>query len=311
MIDSPQIFDGVGSALPPLADLHRHLDGSLRAATLAALAGRVGVELPADIRFVVGMGLDAALSRFATTLACLQTADAVARVADEMCCDAAAEGVTTLEIRFAPQLHHGAAMDRIIDAALEGIGGRAGLILCGLYGDPPSLVQRLVELGRGKAVGLDLAGGPSPGHRWGMLDYRDAFAAARAAGLGRTVHAGEGRPASEIIAAIEHLGAQRIGHGTTLLDDPRALELVVERAVVIEACPTSNVHTGVIAKVDDHPLPRWLSLGVRACLNADNTLLSDVTAADEYRAARRMPGMTPTLWHKAVEYGHRGAFPRG
>ncbi len=296
--------------LPPLADLHRHLDGSLRPATLKALAAARGVRLPDDIRFFTHMGLDAALARFETTLACLQDPDAVARVADEMCRDAAAEGVTTLEIRFAPRLHRGAPMQRIVDAAIEGIGGRAGLILCALYGDPPDAVRALVDLGRGKAVGLDLAGGPLPAHRWGLMDYREAFAAARAAGLGRTVHAGEGRPPSEIIAAIEHLDAQRIGHGTTLLHDPRALELVIERGVVIEACPTSNVHTGVIERFDAHPLPRWLSLGVRACLNADNTLLSDVNVADEYGAARRMPGMTPALWRRAIEHGHRAAFPR-
>lgn len=296
--------------LPPLADLHRHLDGSLRMETLRALARREGVRLPDDIRFAQGMGLPAALSRFATTLACLQHPDAVARVADEMCADAAAEGVTTLEIRFAPQLHHGGGLDRVIDAALEGIAGRAGLILCALYGDDPAGVMALVEAGRGKAAGIDLAGGPAPQHRWGLADYADAFRAAARSGMGRTVHAGEGRPAHEIIAAIELLGAQRIGHGTTLLDDPRAVTLVLERDVVIEACPTSNVHTGVIERVEAHPLPRWLALGVSACLNADNTLLSDVTAADEYRAARHMPGMTPELFARAVDCGHRAAFPR-
>ena len=296
--------------LPALPDLHRHLDGSLRPATLKALAARAGVVLPADIRFRAGMGLQAALSRFATTLSCLQTPDAVARVADEMCRDAAAEGVSTLEIRFAPHLHRGADIERIVDAAVHGIAGRAGLVLCALYGDPPAVVDALVDAGRGKAVGLDLAGGPAAAHRWGLLDYAGPFARARAAGLGRTVHAGEGRPPTEIIAAIEHLDAQRIGHGTTLLDDPRALELVLERGIVIEACPTSNVHTGVIERIEAHPLPRWLALGVRACINADNTLLSDVTGADEHRAALRIPGMTPALLRRAVHWGHRAAFPR-
>lgn len=296
--------------LPPLSDLHRHLDGSLRRSTLVELAGAEGVTLPDDIRFSAGMGLDAALDRFATTLACLQRPEAVARVADEMCADAAAEGVTTLEIRFAPQLHRGGSIDRIIDAALEGIAGRAGLILCALYGDDPASVMALVEAGRGKAAGLDLAGGPAPHHRWGLRDYAAPFRAARRAGMGRTVHAGEGRPPAEIIDAIELLGAQRIGHGTTLLDDPRAVAMVLERGVVIEACPTSNVHTGAIDSMADHPLPRWLVLGIDACINADNTLLSDVNAADEHRAASRMPGMTPALLARAIACGHRAAFPR-
>ncbi len=92
-------------ALGPLADLHRHLDGSLRPATVAALSEERGLRVPLDLAFSPGMGLAEALSRFAFTLSLLDAQDAVARVAAEMCEDAAAEGVTTLEIRFAPQLH--------------------------------------------------------------------------------------------------------------------------------------------------------------------------------------------------------------
>lgn len=300
------------TGLPGLPDLHRHLDGSLRPATLVDLAREAGVALPDDIRFTPGMGLPEALARFATTLGCLQRPDAVARVADEMCLDAAAEGVTTLEIRFAPHLHleGGASLADVVDAALEGVGGRAGLILCALYGDDPALVRALVEVGRGRAAGLDLAGGPAPDHRWGMADYAGPFAAARAAGMGITVHAGEGRPAREIAMAIDRLGAQRIGHGTTLLDDPKLVERVIAEGIVIEACPTSNVHTGAIARIEDHPLPRWLALGVRACINADNTLLSDVTGAEEHRRAGRIPGMTPALLEAAIVNGHWAAFGR-
>src|SRR5687768_1380126 len=97
----------------PLADLHRHLDGSLRASTLAELAARAGRSVPTDLAFHAGMGLDAALSRFAFTLSVLQTPEAVRRIAAEMCEDAAAEGVTTLEIRFAPQLHEAASKEAI------------------------------------------------------------------------------------------------------------------------------------------------------------------------------------------------------
>src|SRR6185369_6374685 len=125
-------------ALPhPLADLHRHLDGSLRPSTIAELAREAGVRVPDDLAFSPGMGLDAALSRFAFTLSLLQSPAAVKRVAAEICEDAAAEGVTTLEIRFAPQLHRGAGIEAIVEAAITGIAGRAGLILCGLYGEPP------------------------------------------------------------------------------------------------------------------------------------------------------------------------------
>jgi adenosine deaminase len=293
-----------------LADLHRHLDGSLRATTVAELAARLGLVVPPDLAFQVGMGLDAALERFAFTLALLQDAAAVRRVASEICEDARAEGVTTLEIRFAPQLHRGAALESIVDAALDGIAGRAGLILCALYGEPPSLVERLVDaaVARPGVVGIDLAGGPAPSHAHRLEDYAPAFQRAAAAGLGRTVHAGEGRPPSEIRVAIEQLAANRIGHGTTLLDDASVLAMVIERGITIEACLSSNVHTGAITSATDHPLPRWLALGVRACICTDNTLLSRVDSPGEHRLARGLPAMNDELLARAIAFGHGAAF---
>lgn len=273
-------------------DLHRHLDGSLRPGTVDDLAHERGLTAPADLAFFAGMGLDAALARFAFTLSLLRDASAVRRVADEICEDALADDVDTLELRFAPQLH-GPDPAPFVDAALEGLAGRAGLILCGLYGEDPVVLDGLVTLAaRTGCVGIDLAGGPAPSHRWRLIDYAPAFRRAADLGLGTTVHAGEGRPPEEIRVAIEHLGARRIGHGTTLLDDPAVVDLVLAHDVTIEACLTSNVHVGAIARVADHPLPRWLDRGVRATVCTDNTLLSNVTLSSELALAAALPGMT-------------------
>ncbi len=298
--------------LPPLADLHRHLDGSLRRDTLLTLADALGIAVPDALCFHPGMGLQEALARFAVTLSVLQTPAAVERVAAEICEDAAADGVTTLEIRFAPQLHRAANVEEIVDAACSGAAGRAGVILCGLYGEPPATLDELVVVGAPRAgvVGIDLAGGPSPGQRFQLADYAPAFQRAKELGLGRTVHAGEGRPPREIRLAIELLHAQRIGHGTTLLGDPKVVELVLERGITIETCPTSNWHTGVIAQLADHPLPRFLQLGVQACVCPDNTLLSDVSSSVEHQRAAAIPAMTPALIERAIANGHRAAFGR-
>lgn len=295
-----------------LADLHRHLDGSLRPETVRELASAAGVQVPPDLPFFPGMGLQEALARFGFTLSLLQQPEAVARVAREVCQDAAREGVTTLEVRFAPQLHRGAPPAAIVDAALEGIDGRAGLILCGLYGEDPAILSALAELGvtRPGLVGIDLAGGPQPSHAWRLEDYAPAFTRARELGMGRTVHAGEGRPPGEVRQAVETLHAQRIGHGTSLMDDPRVVELVTAREVTIEACVTSNWHVGAIAQIADHPLPRWLRAGVRACACTDNTLLSAVDAREELERVATIPGMDPTLLARCTAHGHRGAFPR-
>ena len=289
-----------------LSDLHRHLDGSLRAGTLRELSG---AEAP---RFRVGMGLQAALDCFAVTLAALRSPDAVKRVASEICIDAAAEGVTTLEIRFAPQLHKGAPMEDIVDAAIDGVRGRAGVILCALYGEPPSLTRRLVDIAarRQAVVGIDIAGGPQSGDDFSLGDYAEAFGAARDAGLGRTVHAGEGRPPEEIRTAIEVLHAQRIGHGTTLLDDLSVLDLVLEKNVTIEACPTSNVHTGIIDSVADHPIAAWLERGVAVCVNTDNTLLSDIDAPSELANVAAIDAISESHVDRIVAAGHAARFQR-
>lgn len=298
--------------LPPLSDLHRHLDGSLREATLRELAAGLGVDVPDEVRFSRGMGLAAALRCFELSLAVLQAPAAVRRVADEICADAAREGVTTLEIRFAPQLHAGASPAAIVDAAAEGAAGRAGLILCGLFGEDPSVLEALVGVARDcpAVVGIDLAGGPSPAHPHRLRDYSRPFSLARDLGLGRTVHAGEGRPPSEIREAVFFLHAQRIGHGTTLVDDPAVLELVHDRGVTIEACLTSNLHTGAVAELAAHPLPRLLSAGVRVTVCTDNTLFSDVDAPGEYRRAGALPGTGATAVEALAAFGHAAAFPR-
>ena len=302
----------MGAPTEGFADLHRHLDGSLRSGTLAELAGALRLDVPVELAFRPGIGLQEALARFAFTLSVLQSPAAVKRVASEMCEDAAAEGVTTLEIRFAPQLHGDAGVEAIIDAAIEGISGRAGLVLCGLYGESPEVLESLVDAATSRpgVVGIDLAGGPAPDHTWALADYADVFQRAAQVGLGRTVHAGEGRPPEEIRTAIERLGAQRIGHGTTLMDDPDVLQLVVEAGVTIEACPTSNVHTGLIPFFQAHPLRAWLDAGVKVTLCTDNTLLSATTMNNELRGARMIPGLNADHLAALTQYGHEAAFSR-
>ena len=127
-------------------------------------------------------------------------------------------------------------------------------------------------------------------------------------GLGTTVHAGEGRPAHEIRVAIEVLDAQRIGHGTTLLDDPRLVDLVRERDVCIEACVSSNLHVGAIPHLEAHPIAQWLAQEVPVCICTDNTLLSDVSAPEEYQRVAKLPAMDEDKMARAIRAGHSAAF---
>ena len=294
-----------------LPDLHRHLDGSIRPSTLLELARRANKVPPPDL-LARDATLAAALKKFDFVLSLLQEPAAVRRVAAEICEDALGDGVSTLEVRLSPQLHKGAAPEAVVEAALEGLDGRAGLLLCGLLGEPPAVLDSLVSIAQAHrgVVGIDFAHGPESGGPRTMGDYAPAFQRAEELGIGRTVHAGEGRPAAEIRTAIESLRAQRLGHATTLLDDPETLDLVLERRITVEACPTSNVHTGIFPGVEAHPLPRWLRAGVRACVCTDNTFFAATSASEEHRRAAAIPGMDAAQLEQVVRYGHEAAFRR-
>jgi adenosine deaminase len=276
------------------------------------LAEGLGFQVPENLGFWPGMGLPAALAQFGFLVSLLQSPEALERVASECCEDALAEGVSTLELRFAPQLHGASSLMGPVEAVMSGLQGRAGLLLCALYGDPPALVEALVDtaLACPGVVGVDLAGGPAPQHTWRMKDYASPFQRAAAGGLGVTIHAGEGRSPQEILVAIDALHAHRIGHGTTLLAEPAVLERVLSAEVVIEACLSSNHHVGAIATLEDHPLVQWMEAGVRVCLNTDNTLLSRTTAPGEHALAVAHLGLDTVQSSRLVETGHAAAFSR-
>ena len=277
-----------------MVELHCHLDGSLRLSTLEEFLRQKNYPIPEDIRFYPGMGIHEALSRFQITLSVLQEPDAVERVTREICEDARKIRISHTEIRFAPQLHHGAPAEEIVDAAISGLDDNANLILCGLYGESPSVLNGLVEIARTRprVVGIDLAGAPHDDHEYSLFDYTEPFTRARDLGIGRTVHAAEGRSPKEIDVAINFLHAQRIGHGLTLLNDWKTRDLIFERDITIEACITSNWHTGVINQPSDHPIKEWLNDGIKVAICADNTLLSDTLLTRELIIANRHCGLT-------------------
>jgi adenosine deaminase len=273
-----------------MIDLHCHLDGSLRETTLVEFLG----YKPKDIYFKKGMGLQEALNSFHVTLGTLQTADLVKRATEELCTDLTMSGVYQAEIRFAPQLHYGNSIEEIVDAASDGLYGSKNLVLCGLYGDSPDILDKLVEVAktRPKVVGIDLAGAPQQDHYYSLMDYSDAFTKARDYGLGRTVHAGEGRSPKEIEVAINFLHAQRIGHGLSVLDDWKTRDLVLEKDVIIEACLTSNYHTGCIEEYSLHPMREWYDNDIKFTLCTDNILLSQTTLEDECYLANLHCGLS-------------------
>lgn len=289
----------------PKAELHCHLDGSVRPATLIELGREYGAPMPASdpeelaryMRVSDARNLEDYLARFSITLSVLQTSEALERVAYELMEDAARDGVRYLEMRFAPVLNVRAGLTpgEAVEAPLRGIeraereyGIRGRVIICGLRNMPPSASLALARLAvdyrdRG-VVGFDLAGGErgNPARL-----HAAAFEHARLHDLAITVHAGEGDGAESVRQAVHVCGADRIGHATHLYEDAALAQYVNDRRIALEICLTSNVQTHAAASYDAHPMRGYFYRGMNVVLNTDNRLMSGTTLTDEYLLAAR------------------------
>jgi len=263
-------------------ELHVHLDGSLRRETLNELARKNDINISRDFGFRNGMSLQQALSMFKTTVALMQNSETLTKVSRELCEDLKEDGVDYAEIRFAPHLH-GNDLNKIVDDVCKGLKFNFKLILCGLYGNSPKLIEEFVDIAINNpdVVGIDVAGGPHTSHKYGLKDYEKSFLYAKDKGIGTTIHAGEGRNVKEIIAAANVLNVDRIGHGCTILDSDYAVALIKHKQIIIEACPTSNVHTGIYKNIKEHPVKEWIKNEIPVVVCADNLLMSRTTTSRE------------------------------
>jgi len=309
----------------PKAELHVHLDGCLRPATMLQLARKSGVRLPADTPEALtaalsvkgAHSLEEYLTKYQYTLAVMQTPEALERIAYEFVLDVAAENVRYVEVRYSPLLHRPAlTMTQAIEAPLRGIkraeaetGTKVGLIVCAIRTRPPmeslELARAAVEYRGAGLVAFDLAGAER-GHP--AADHKEAFALAAQHGLACTCHAGEGDGAASIHQALHVCGAQRIGHGTRLGEDPALLDEVVARRVPLEMCLTSNLHTHAVAAIAEHPFRRYLERGVQVSLNTDGRLMDGITLTDEYFLAHTALGLTREQLARAVLNACESAF---
>jgi adenosine deaminase len=313
----------------PKAELHCHLDGSLRLTTLLELARQQGKLslLPADsvegleevLRQVdTSDSLEAYLAWFRYTVPMMQTREALRRIAYELAEDAARENVRYLEVRYVPVLHgeEGLTLEQINDAVLDGLqaaerdfGIRTGLILCGLRHQPEALSLRTAELAvayrkRG-VLAFDLAGGEA-GHP--PKHHLHAFYLARNHLLNLTVHAGESWGPDSIHQALFYCGAHRIGHGVTLYQDPELLQYIVDHQIPLEVCPTSNVQTKAVADYASHPLRLYVARSVPVTINTDNRLFSRTTMTEELWRIHRYSGLNVQQLREVVLNGFRHAF---
>ena len=297
----------------PKVLLHEHLDGGLRPATLIELANEIGYaglptndagELATWFKPAPGEGgrsLVHYLEAFDHTLAVMQTAAAIERIAAEAVEDLAADGVVYAEIRFAPELllREGLSLDEVVDAAMTGVRRAAadrsivvGLLLCAMRQAARSVeIAELAVRHRDNGVlGFDVAG-PEAGYP--PTRYLDAFQLLAHENFHFTIHAGEAFGLPSIWEALQFCGAERLGHGVRIVDDiavspdgkvslGRLAAYVRDRRIPLEMCPTSNVDTGAAPTLAEHPIDLLKRLRFRVTLNTDNRLMSHLTLSDEF-----------------------------
>jgi adenosine deaminase len=299
----------------PKAELHLHLDGSLRPETALDLARERGLD--------DGMSLQQMRSRltapprcesqfellraFDLPIALMQDAEALTRITHELVQDVADDRTRYVEIRWAPALHteRGLSLRDGIAAVVAGAAAGARstgvvvrLIAVALRSHAPERNREMAEeaarfIGDG-LTGFDCAGQeerfPDP------LLHAAAFDVARTAGLGITCHAGEWGGAPQIWRALE-VRPTRIAHGQGAIDDPGLMAELIAGEVTLDLCPTSNVQAGIVASVAEHPIARLFRFGVPTTLSTDDRTVSDLTLVREYRNVVDEVGMAlPELW---------------
>ncbi len=297
-----------------MIDLHLHFDGSVPVETVIKLAGKQGIELPANNEEELAPYLQAPvdcrdlndyLSRFDLPLKVLQTREALAHAMEDVVEELYEEGLLYAEIRFAPQFHteRGLTQRQVVDAVLEGMdqglkkqktpGLETRLILCCMRGaDNEEANLETIRIGseligKSRVAAVDLAGAEGI---YPTEDFAPLFALAREKGIPYTIHAGEADGPESVKAAIR-MGTRRIGHGVRAVEDAGTVEEVIEKGITLECCLTSNIQTRAFLSPREHPLLDLLRRGVKVTVNTDNKTVSNTTIDREFRILREC-GMT-------------------
>jgi adenosine deaminase len=309
----------------PKAELHLHLDGSLRIDTALDIARTRDIDAPKtwagmrDVLVAPDQVTDQAelLAAFDLPIELMQDADALERIADDMVTDKAHDNVRYMEVRWAPLLHtnQGLTGRQVVEAVWKGATAAARrhdaevrLIATLMRSHAPernlNFMRSLEKHGvPGGLVAIDLAG---PEARFPDPDiHREAIELGRSMGLHVTLHAGEWNRAAQVRRSLS-VSPERIAHGPWAIEDPECVAALVDRGVVLDLCPTSNVQANIVPSLAEFPLKRLMDAGVRVTLNTDDLTVSDVTLSREYENAVAVLGLTvPELWDldlAAIEY---------
>jgi len=318
----------------PLAELHRHFDGSIRPATLWELSEKYysavpGLDFEAFRRYLEwddkeDKSLIDYLDKFHVPLQYTQFYDSIMRIAYEIAEDAYAEGVRLLELRMNPLIHRRAGLTtrQVLHATRKGLlrfqeahdDFRCGIVVIAMRSHGGNMARILLREIIGEkeefhsdvgVVGFDIAGPEAP---FPPVLFRKAYELAGRMGLHKTAHAGESEGPERIWEALDCLGPARIGHGTSAGRDPELMKRLAREGVVLEVCLSSNVQTGAVADLRDHPLPRFLDAGIKVAICTDNTTVSSTNLAREYELAMELFDLSEADVRELVRTACEGTF---
>lgn len=272
----------------PKVELHLHLDGSIRIDTAVEILGKDIDTIEANmIAPKKCMDLNEYLTKFDYPSIILQSRENLERIAYELALDLLDDGVIYSEVRFAPLKHikEGLSIDEVIESVLLGFSKvdiKINLILCMMRDMSNFDNLKVIDaakryLNRGVCA-IDLAGAES---LFKTSSFQELFDYANSIEVPFTIHAGEADGISSIKSAI-NFGTSRLGHGIRLLDDLSLMNLVKDKKILLEICPTSNIQTNVIKNYENHPIKEYYDYGIKISINTDNRTVSNITLTDEY-----------------------------
>lgn len=317
----------------PKVVLHDHLDGGLRPQTVQRILAERGMPAPWGDQVAATWfaqqadkkSLPAYLESFQYTLACMQRQQDLVAIAKEACIDLANDNVQYAELRFCPLLctREGLSTDAVMNAVLQGIDEakhshaiNVKLLLCAMRQNDPQESMAIVKLAQKYknqgVVGVDLAG-PEEGFLPAL--HAKAFQYAAEVGLPITIHAGEVSGMDSVTSAIRDGFAQRLGHGIRVVDGmqsngalPDLLWEILERNIILEVCPSSNVQTGAVTTIQEHPWTILDRLGFPITLNTDNRLMGNTTTSQEWCLAASQFDLTVADAVRHTQTSIGGAF---
>ena len=298
----------------PKIELHVHLEGTVRPDTLRAIARRNDYALPDDLESLYRFRDFAHfIEVWILTTNALRTEEDWRQMVVDYAGEAASHGCVYLEGIFSPaeRVRRGCAWDEIFEGVCAGAQEARQLhgVEVRLTPDIPrgftqeearATVEHASRYRDRGVVGVGLGGleadfPPEP--------YEAVFALARSLGLGSVPHAGEAAGAASVQGALEALGADRIRHGVRAVEDSGLVNELAGRGTVLDVCPLSNLRTGVVRSLEEHPLPQLVAAGVRCSISTDDPAMFDTDLTRDYEAAASL-GLSPRA---AFEAGLAGA----